>query len=552
MVRVTVATLVLLALGGATAVSQESHPASAAKPGAYAMLMPGLGHHHHPITTSSAEAQRFFDQGLTLVYAFNHEEAVRSFRRSAELDPEAPMPYWGIALAVGPNYNMDVDPEHEKAAYEAIQKARSLATARVSESERAYVEALAKRYSNDPKADFKALAAAYKDAMGKLMRQFPDDLDAATLYAESMMDLNPWKLWTPDGRPAEGTTEIVSVLASVLRRDPEHIGANHFFIHATEASPNPEQALPSAKRLETLAPGAGHLVHMPAHIYQRTGDFEAAARANQAAAAADRAYFKASGTEQSMYGLMYYSHNLQFLAAAYCSAGRYADAKTAADQLIPIVGDAVKEIPMAEFLLPMPIFVRLRFQQWDEILRTPEPDRKLLTTDALWHFARGVAYAATGDNQKATAERNAFSEVQKQVPADSPFGTTNLNTDILRVAQSVLEARIEAASGHRKEAIARWREAVQAEDALAYDEPPPWYYPVRESLGAALFLDGQYAEAEKTFRDDLDRNPRNGRSLFGLRAALTAQNKTADAEWVNHEFGTAWKGAEVQLRLPDF
>lgn len=270
----SVAITVLLVVG--TAQAQVHHPVAEQGPARRAELMPGLEHHHHPIATSNLEAQRFFDQGLTLVYGFNHDEAVRSFQRAAERDPKSPMPFWGIALAAGPNYNLDADLQKEKAAYEAIQKALSLA-ANAPEIERGYLEALATRYSSDPKADLKKLAVDYKNAMGELARRYPDDLDAATLYAESMMDLHPWQLWTKDGKPAEDTEEIISVLESVLQRDPKHVGANHYYIHALEASPHPERALPSARRLETLVPAAGHLVHMPSHIYIRTGNYDAAA-----------------------------------------------------------------------------------------------------------------------------------------------------------------------------------------------------------------------------------------------------------------------------------
>ncbi len=311
-----------------------------------ATLMSGLGSVHHPVSTTSPEAQKFFDQGLALVYAFNHEEAVRSFKRAAELDPRMAMAYWGTALALGPNINMDVDPQREKAAYDAVQKAISL-VATTDTNERAYIEALAKRYSIDPKADLKKLAADYKSAMGELVKNYPDDLDAATLYAESAMDLRPWQLWTREGKPAPGTEEIIAVLESVLRRDPNHPGAIHYYIHAVEASPNPERALAYAPKLGKLMPAAGHLVHMPAHIYARTGDYENAARSNEDAAAADRAYIAASGT-QGVYPLMYYSHNLHFLAIACSIEGRFADAMKAAKQLEANVGPHLKEMPMLE------------------------------------------------------------------------------------------------------------------------------------------------------------------------------------------------------------
>jgi tetratricopeptide (TPR) repeat protein len=511
--------------------------------------MPGLNHHHHPITTGNPEAQRFFNQGLTLVYGFNHEEAVRSFRRAAELDPHSPMPPWGVALAVGPNYNMDVDPQREKTAYEAIQKALGLA-ATAPENERGYIEALARRYSGDPKADLKKLAVDYKNAMDELAGRYPDDLDAATLYAESMMDLHPWQLWTSDGQAGEGTEEIISVLQSVLRRDPEHIGANHFYIHALEASPYPERALPSARRLETLVPAAGHLIHMPSHIYIRTGNYDAAAKSNEAAVKADQYYLEATGTQDSLYGLMYYSHNLHFLATALSMEGRFTDARKAADDLVDNVEPYVRDMPMLESFMPVPTFVLMRFHRWDEIVKSVEPNRKLTLANALWHVAQGEARSVLGDVKRAELERATLASAIARVPADASFGYNSART-ILSLAGAVLDARIAGAKGDRKAAIDHWKRAVEMEDGLNYDEPSDWFYPVRESLGGALLLDGLYGEAEKVFRADLTRNPRNGRSLFGLLESLKAQNRKADVEWVQQAFEAAWKNAEVELRVED-
>src|SRR6267154_5563679 len=308
--------LLLLIAGTVSAQNMPMKMAPVEKP---VTIMSGLGSWHHPVSTNKPEAQRFFDQGLSLVFAFNHDEAVRSFKRAAEIDPEMAMAWWGVALALGPNINQAVDLAHEEAAYDAAQKASALAKNK-PEGERAYIEALAKRYSLDPKSDLKKLAVTYKNAMGELSRKYPDDLDAATLYAESMMDLRPWQLWNADGKPAEGTEEIVAVLESVLKRNPNHPGAIHYYIHTVEASPNPDRALAYASRLAQLMPMAGHLVHMPAHIYERTGDYEAAARSNEDAAAADRAYLTNAGGP-GIYGLMYYSHNLHFLAIAYTMEG---------------------------------------------------------------------------------------------------------------------------------------------------------------------------------------------------------------------------------------
>ena len=513
-----------------------------------AELMEGLGNHHHPIQIHSTEGQEFFDQGMTLVYGFNHDEAVRSFRRAAALDPNAAMPLWGIAYALGPNINLDVDPEHEKAAYEATQKALELAKI-APDNERAYVEALAKRYSSDPKADLKKLAADFKDAMKDLSKRYPEDLDAATLYAESLMDLNPWKLWTNKGKPAAGTEELIAALESVLRRDPNHLGANHYYIHALEASPFPERALPSAARLEKLVSKSGHLVHMPFHIYLRTGDYHGAVTSNARAAEVDRKYIEETKAE-GVYPLMYYNHNLQSLTVTYVMAGKSAEAKKTAAKLVTNVAPAVAEMPMAEFLLPMSNIVALRFQRWAEILKSREPKEKTLATRAFWHYARGIALAAKGDLDGAGKEQQAFAADAGHVPADLPWGY-NTAKDVLALASSVLDARIAAAKGERKAAIAAWKKAAEAEDQLSYDEPPDWYYPVRESLGAALFLDGQFEKSEETFREDLERNRRNPRSLFGLWESLKAQKKSVDAEWVRRQFQEAWRNADVELTMAD-
>jgi tetratricopeptide (TPR) repeat protein len=514
-------------------------------------LMPGMGHHHHSISTNSSEAQRFFDQGLTLVFAFNHEEAARSFRRAAELDPESAMAYWGVALALGPCINLNVDPPREKAAYEAVQKAVSLSLG-VTEIERAYIQSLAKRYSVDPSVDLGELDMDYAHAMRELSKRYPDDLDAATLYAESLMDLHPWKLWALDGRPAEGTDEIVAVLESVLRRDPNHLGANHYYIHAVEQSPHPEWALASAKRLETLAPAAGHLVHMPAHTYMRVGDYSASARSNAIAAEVDRVYFRDSGTTGSMYDMMYYAHNLHFLAAANSMAGNFADAKRAADQLAAHVSDRVAGMPMFEVYVPTPIFVLVRFHRWDEVLKLPPPNPSLVMTTAFWHFARGSAAAAKGQLGMAEAERRSLGTARQEMPAATEFSFySNKAQAFLDLAANILDARIAEVRGDHKRAIAQWKNAVQIQDRLYYGEPPEWFYPVRESLGAALMLNGQAAEAESVFRADLEQYPQNPRSLFGLRKSLEAQKKILDAERVRREFEAAWKNADVKLELGD-
>ena len=508
-----------------------------------AALMEGLGTHHHPVATANREAQRFFDQGLILLYAFNHDEAARSFRRAAELDPKLAMAWWGVALALGPNYNLpQVDAEQAKAAYDALQKAHQLADG-TPEHERAYIKALAARYSADPKVDGGKLLRDYAEAMRKLAERYPDDLDAATLYAESALNLRPWKLWSADGKPAEGTEEIVRVLEAVLRRSPDHPGANHYYIHTVEASPHPEWALASAGRLATLVPAAGHLVHMPAHIYMRVGDYEAAARANEKAIEVDRAYLKRSGAK-GVYPLMYFSHNIHFLAVARAAQGRFADAKKAADELVAHVRPHVKDMPMLEGFLPTPTLVLVRFRRWEAVLASPRPNAKLTTTTAVWHFARGMAYAAQGKLDDAEKEQKAFLAARDAVPAEAMYSDWNTARSVLGVAEGVLAARIAVARKDLKSAIALLKKAVKAEDALHYGEPPDWLLPVRETLGGVLLQNGAAAEAEKVFRADLERNPRSGRSLFGLAASLKAQKKEYAARLVQLEFQQAWKRAD--------
>ncbi|HVS81644.1 MAG TPA: hypothetical protein VHE60_07900 [Pyrinomonadaceae bacterium] len=515
-----------------------------------ATLMSGLGSLHHPVSTSNTEAQRFFDQGLSLVFAFNHDEAVRSFKRAAELDPQMAMAWWGIALALGPNINLDVDPERERAAYDATQKALSLSV-KASDVERAYIQALTKRYSIDLKADLKRLAVDYKNAMGELVKKYPDDLDAATLYAESAMDLRPWRFWTADGKPAEGTEEIISTLESVLRRNPNHHGAIHYYIHAIEASPNPERALAYAARLAKLAPAAGHLVHMPAHIYQRTGDYEAAARSNADAAAVDEAYFKANG-RQGLYPAMYYNHNLHFLAIARSMEGRFAEAMKAAKRLEGSVVPYVKDTPMLEGYMTVAPLLLVRFSRWDDIEKTSPPDAALESTVGIWHFARGMAFAARGDVGKASSEHQALVQAEKFVPADA-LSASGLNpaSSVLAIADDFLNARIAAARQDNKAAIGLLREALKKEDSLAYEEPASWFLPVREALGGALLKSGDYAGAEQVFRDDLQRNRRNGRSLFGLMESLKSQKKNYAAAMVEREFESAWKNADAKLTIRD-
>jgi tetratricopeptide (TPR) repeat protein len=540
--------LLSLALCGAT--FAQEHAMNSPAPAKKAVLMTGLGDLHHPVSTSNTEAQKFFDQGLRLIFAFNHEEATSSFQRAAELDPKLAMAYWGIAESIGPNYNDPADPDRFKQAHAAIAKAEDLA-GNASPSEKAYIAAMALRFPADPKADKRLAAERYRNAMGDVVKQFPDDLDAATLFAEAGMNLHPWGLWHPDGTPEGGTDEIVSALESVLRRDPNHMGAIHYYIHAVEASPNPERALAAANRLAALVPAAGHLVHMPGHVYIRTGDFEAAVKTNQLAAEADRAYLQASGS-QGIYGAMYYSHNLHFIAACSSMNGNYAEAHKAGEMLAAHVGPHVKEIPPLEGFMTVPIAVEVRFQKWDQILAMPQPEAAMKTATIYWHFARGMAQAGKGKVAEAETEYKIVSEAADKTSPDEIFAmpVNNKSKDVLTIAANVLGAKIALAKHDSVSAIPLLRKAIAVQDTLKYDEPPDWFYPVRESLGAVLLMDGNAAEAEKVFREDLERNPRNPRSLFGLSEALRAQNRAYDAQFVDKQFQSNWK-SDIRLKVID-
>jgi tetratricopeptide (TPR) repeat protein len=520
----------------------QSHPIS---------LVTGLGDLHHPVSTHNLEAQKFFDQGLRFIYAFNHDEAARSFQHAAELDSKLAMAYWGVAEAVGPNYNDPADPDRYKRAHDAVQKAVDLSSA-ASPSEQAYIQAMAKRFPADPNSDLKRAAEDYRDAMREVERQFPDDLDAATLFAEAGMNLHPWGLWHQDGAPEAGTEEIVSTLESVIKRDPNHLGAIHYYIHAVEASNNPERALAGANKLAALAPNAGHIVHMPAHIYIRTGDYEAAVQTNQKAAEVDRTYIKETGA-QGIYPMMYYSHNLHFVAMCGAMNGRYTEARKNAELLVANVGPHVKDMPPLEGFMTIPMAVEIRFHHWNEILKMPAPDPSMKTATVFWHFGRGLALAGTGKIADAEAEYKIVSEAEAATPPDVIFQMpiNNKAKDIMKIAENVLGAKIALAKKDTPGAISLLRDAVAIQDKLNYGEPPDWFYPVRENLGGALLMSGDAGAAEKVFREDLDRNPRNPRSLFGLQQSLLQQKRDYDAGFVKKQLDASWKGAPQSLKLDD-
>jgi hypothetical protein len=535
--------------GGAWA---QEHPVQGRTGGGAtaACTAPGFGSVHHAVKTSNPEAQELFDRGLALDYGFNHSQAQRCFQAAAELDPKMAMAYWGIALVLGTNYNLPVDADREKQAYAAVQKALALsADGPANESD--YIQALAKRYTDAANPDYDSLEAAYHDAMREVYKRYPDDLDAATLFAESGMNLHPWKLYDRDGRPAPGTDEIVSVLQSALKRDPTHLGANHFYIHAVEASMHPETGLPSAQRLASLAPASGHLVHMPAHLYIRTGDHEASEQTNEAAARADEALFDVAHS-QGVYPMMYYTHNIHFIAVENAFLGNYAASLAAARKVQAYVGPHVKEMDMLDAFYSLPLLIMVRFHRWSDIMATPQPDASHAMSKGAWHFARALAAANSGKLDQARAELAALqdaSPAMSKIPTNAT-GTHNAEM-ISQIMAHFVEAHIARAQKQVSDAIANLRAAVALQDSMDYNEPPDWLYPMREPLGAALLQAGKAAEAEAVFRDDLNRNPSNARSLFGLSESLKAQGKAADAAKAQQQFQQHWNKADTKLTLAD-
>jgi tetratricopeptide (TPR) repeat protein len=535
---------VLLALGLLGFASAGAHDiAKVVETGSPDALDAGLSRLHHRVSTRSAPAQAYFDQGMRLVFAFNHEAAIKSFQRALKLDPDLAMAHWGIALARGPNINLPMDSEAHKAAYAELQEAIAL-KAKASPVEREYIEALSRRYSANASADLAPLQVAYKDAMKALAARHPQDIDAAVLYAESLMDLHPWKLWAPDGTPADGTLELVRVLERAQARQPDHIGALHYYIHAIEASPHPEKGLAAAKRLENLAPSAGHLVHMPAHIYIRTGNYIDAIRVNEAAARADER-LAASG-EKSFYLAAYYGHNLHFLAICNAIAGNSAHALASANKLYAHASPMIREIPPLDGFLYTPAMVLAKFGRWDDILALPEPAFEAPISGMVWHFARTLALTGKGRLVDAAAERGKFLDAANSLPKTLELGNNDAG-GLVAIARPYLDGRIALMRGNVAEAIPYLREAAAAEDALAYDEPPVWYLSSREAMGAAMARSGDLAGAEKAFRDDLVHNVENGRSLFGLHAVLVAEGRGDEAASVQKRFERAWRVADVKL-----
>ncbi|MDH4185974.1 MAG: hypothetical protein OEV08_03165, partial [Nitrospira sp.] len=490
-------------------------------------LFDNLGSLHHPISTTSEEAQRYFDQGLRLVYAFNHDEAIRSFEEASRLDPQAAMAYWGIALALGPNINSTMEKKDGRRAMEMVRKAQLLANL-ATPAEQAYIESLSVRYISRKGATRKKLDAAYANAMKKLAQRFPEDADAATLYAESLMDLRPWDFWKPDGRAQPGTDEIVSTLESVLAGHPDHPGACHYYLHAVEASRHPERALPCAERLPSLMPGAGHLVHMPAHIFMRLGQYHESVEHNQQAVHIDRQYLAAQ-QQAGGYAHDYYTHNLHFLWASLTMEGRSHDSLKAARNLVALISmEEAHKDRWKELYLPTPIFSMIRFGQWEELLRELPPPKGLRLMEGMWRLGRGLAHIATGRLPGAEGEHVVLAGLTKQIRRErSPDEKTE--RVLLNIAERILAGELSVQRQQFGNAIRQFEEAVKMEDGLPYSEPPLWPLSVRHYLGAALLSAGKPADAESVYRHDLVRHPMNGWALIGLTQSLHAQHKETEA-----------------------
>jgi tetratricopeptide (TPR) repeat protein len=517
--------------------------------GQLAPRLQNLGKHSFPVTTASDQAQLFVNQGLNLAYGFNHAESGRAFREAARLDPECAMAYWGQALVLGPNINAPMDPELEPQALELARKAAELAPG-ASAREQALIGALQARYSGDP-GDRAERDRAYADAMRSVSERFPDDLDIATLYAESMMDLRPWNYWMPDGVPYAGTVEIVELLESVMERHPEHPGALHLYIHLIEPTNEPERAERAADTLAHLMPGAGHIVHMPSHIYQRVGRYADAAAANERAVLADEDYITQCRA-QGLYPMGYYPHNIHFLWFAASADGRSELAIESARKVASKIDDeTLTAMPMLAGFRVTPYWALARFGRWQELLDEPAPaDDPFLTGS--WHYVRGLAHIGLGDLAGAQRELHEVRRIARDPALDYPMFSPNTAARIFAVAPEVLAGELAAARGDYDGAIAHLDRAVRLEDGLVYTEPSEWHYPPRLALGAVLLEAGRPAEAETVYWDDLQRFRENGWALYGLSRALRALGKDAQAELIEARFEKAWQRADVELTASRF
>jgi tetratricopeptide (TPR) repeat protein len=550
----------LLVTGAHTAAQVTNHqhyerPKEAPPPapsGAIAPRLQNLGHHTFPVTTSSEQARQFINQGVNLAYGFNHAEAARAFAEAARLDPDCAMAYWGQALVLGPNINAPMNPDDEPKALELVQRAVALKS-KATPRERAYIDALAARYTG--KADDRTAAdRAYADAMRTLHRAYPDDLDAATMFAEALMDLRPWNYWTRDDKPYPETEEIVAALQYVMDRKDDHPGALHYWIHLWEPTRTPERAEAAADRLLPLMPGAGHMVHMPGHIYQRVGRYADVIRANQLAILADEDYITQCRA-QGIYPLGYYPHNIHFLWFGASMAGKSRVAiESARKTAAAIPHEAVAELPFLQGFLVVPYYALVRFGKWDELLSEPPPVHDTIFTRGVWHYARGTAFVAKGQIAEAQRELDAVAAIVADPALETLPASFSANTAlaIVRIAPEVLAGEIAAQRGDIDRALLHLDRAVRYEDALIYTEPSDWHMPVRHTLGAVLLQAGRADEAEVVYWEDLKRNPENGWALFGLRQALEAQGKTEEAAAADQRLRRAWAESDVALRASRF
>ncbi|MCZ6775659.1 MAG: hypothetical protein O7D34_04275 [Ignavibacteria bacterium] len=517
--------------------------------GRTAPLLEGMGSHHHSISTDVDLAQRFFDQGLILSYGFNHKEAERSFREAARLDSNCAMAYWGVALVLGPNINGSMDPEDAPKAYEALEKAIHLAPD-VTEKEQGYIQALSTRYQPQALDDRSELDKAYANAMRELHQRYPDDMDAAALTAEALMDLHPWDYWEKSGKAKPWTPEILKVLEYAMERNPHHPGANHFYIHAVEASKSPDRGLPSAERLGDVVPGAGHLVHMPSHIYIRVGKYHEGSLANERAIKSDDSYVTQCRA-QGIYPLAYVPHNHHFLWATATLEGASEKAIAAAKSTSAKVDTAMMRQPglgTLQHFLVIPLYAYVRFGKWAEILAYSKPADDLVYPQGVWHYARGIAFARTGRFEEAEQELNLVRKISVN-PAlnDITIWDINRTDQLMEIAANALAGELAAAQRNYEKAIKHLQAAVTIEDRLTYNEPPDWFFPVRHSLGAVLIEAGRPADAELVYRADLETFPENGWSLFGLKKSLELQNKKTEVEQVEARLEKAWAWSDIQL-----
>jgi tetratricopeptide (TPR) repeat protein len=528
-------------------------PAQAAQTapgGAIAPRLQNLGSHAFPVSTRNRDAQAFMNQGLNLAYAFNHAEARRAFREAARLEPDLAMAYWGQALVLGPNINALMEPNEEPQAYELVQKAMSL-RGRATPREQAYIEALAERYSGRA-AERQPRDAAYAEAMRRVHERFPDDLDAAMLYVESVMDLRPWGYWQRDGAPHARTDDIVRITEQVLARNPKHPGATHMYIHLMEGTATPEKAEQAADTLLTLMPAAGHMVHMPAHIYQRVGRYADAIKSNQLAIAADEDYISQCRA-QGLYPMAYYPHNIHFLWFAATADGQSKLAIESARQLASkIDDDTLKNLPLTAGFRMVPYYALTRFGRWDEMLSEPEPPAFSAVLRAVWHYARGLSFVAKNQVPAAEQELRRLIALTGDPAMKESLFSPNTAAAIVAPAPAVLAGEIAAARGDYDLAISQLDRAVRLEDSLVYTEPSEFHFPPRLALGAILLQAGRAGEAETVYWEDLRRNRENGWALFGLLQALRAQNKSADAALTESRFKAAWSRADVPLSASRF